>query len=168
MIEFSWDAVRRARQLKTSVTLPCCREELFDFFSDAFQLERITPPWLNFPILTSAPIEIQPGALIDYKLRLRGLPIRWRTEISQWDPPCSFVDRQIKGPYLLWEHRHTFEQTDDGTIVADTVHYRVPGGALVDRLFIQKELRRIFQYREDQMLKIFGTPTNQHLETAKR
>ena len=155
MVEFSWNPERKARRLTTSVILPCSREELFEFFSDAFQLERITPPWLNFRILTPAPIDVKAGTLIDYKLRLRGIPIRWRTEISRWDPPYSFVDRQLKGPYLLWEHLHTFEETEQGVVVADEVHYRVPGGGLADRLLVRKELERIFNYRTQQMVAIF-------------
>ena len=155
MVEFSRDAEDGAFVLKCSVVLPQPRARVFEFFADAFQLEQITPPWLNFRVLTKAPIGIQAGCLIDYRLKLHGIPIRWRTEISSWDPPTAFVDRQLKGPYLLWEHLHTFEETDGGTLCRDEVRYRVPGGWLIERLFVRPDLRRIFEYRHQKMLELF-------------
>jgi len=156
MVEIVWNASEKAYTLTSSVTLPVGRRELFDFFSDAFQLEKITPPWLQFRVSTPAPIDIQAGALIDYRLKLHGIPIRWRTEISTWDPPYSFTDRQLKGPYYLWEHYHTFEEVDGGTLVSDQVHYRAIGGALVNALFVRKDLRKIFEYRRQRMMEIFA------------
>lgn len=141
--------------LESETVLPAPREEVFGFFSDAFQLERITPPWLKFRVLTPPPIEIRKGTLIDYRLRLNGIPIRWRTEISQWEPQQSFVDRQLKGPYLLWEHRHTFRDHESGTWMRDEVRYRVPGGRIVHRLFVRRRLLAIFEYRLRRMHSIF-------------
>lgn len=155
MVEFSRDAEDGAFVLRCSVLLPQPRARVFQFFADAFQLEQITPPWLNFRVLTEAPIAIQAGCLIDYRLKLHGIPIRWRTEISSWDPPTAFVDRQLKGPYWFWEHLHTFEEAEGGTLCRDEVRYRVPGGWLIDRLFVQPDLRRIFEYRRQKMLELF-------------
>ncbi|MFN9720753.1 MAG: SRPBCC family protein [Planctomycetota bacterium] len=154
-VHVEWNADERAFVLRSSVVLEHSREALFEFFSDAFQLERITPPWLNFKIQTPAPIQIRTGCLIDYTIRLRGIPIRWKTEISSWDPPFSFTDRQLKGPYLLWEHLHTFETVLEGTLATDEVRYRVPGGRLVNWLIVQRDLERIFKYRRDKMLELF-------------
>lgn len=155
MVEISWDKQERAYKLTAATVMPVARDELFAFFSDAFQLERITPPWLGFRVTTPAPIEIQTGTLIDYRLRLRGIPIRWRTEISTWDPPYSFTDRQLKGPYSLWEHFHTFEEVDGGTLVSDEVNYRVIGGAIVHSLFVKNDLLKIFAFRRQRMIELF-------------
>ena len=156
MIEISRNKVARAYTLTSTVTLPVARKTVFDFFSDALQLEQITPPWLNFRVLTPPPIVIQPGTLIDYKLKLRGFPLRWRTEISTWDPPCSFTDRQLNGPYDLWEHFHRFEEVDGGTLVSDQVNYRVIGGAIIHSLFVKNDLRKIFEYRRRRMIELFS------------
>lgn len=142
--------------LRCGIQLPAPRREVFAFFSDAFNLERITPPWLKFEILTPAPIHMSAGALIDYRIRLRVIPMRWRTRISKWEPDVAFIDEQIKGPYLEWVHLHTFEQNDQGTWCEDQVRYRVLGGALVDRLFVRSDLNRIFDYRQRMMAEIFS------------
>ncbi len=155
LVDIQWDPADKAFVLSTAVFLPRTRTELFDFFSDAFQLEKITPNWLNFRILTPAPIAMKNGCLIDYKISLRGLPMRWKTEISSWDPPFSFTDRQLKGPYLLWEHLHTFEEAPDGTLMSDRVRYRVFGGRLINWAFVQDDLRKIFSYRARRMLELF-------------
>jgi ligand-binding SRPBCC domain-containing protein len=156
MIEINWNAAEKAYTLSATMMLPVDRETLFHFFSDAFQLEQITPPWLNFRVITPAPIVIQAGTLIDYKLKLRGFPIRWRTEISTWDPPYSFTDRQLKGPYYLWEHFHTFEEVEGGTLVSDQVNYRSIGGALVHSLFVKNDLLKIFAWRQQKMTERFA------------
>lgn len=122
--------------------------EVFAFFAEAQNLQTITPHWLHFEILTPLPIEMKQGTLIDYRLRLRGLPIRWRTKIAAWEPPSRFVDLQQRGPYLLWEHEHTFEPRDGGTLVRDHVDYRVFGGVLVNRLFVRRDVQTIFSYRQ--------------------
>ena len=142
--------------LRTSVWLPVRRSEVFEFFADAMRLESITPAWLHFQVLTPAPIPMAPGALIDYRLRLHGLPIHWQTEIAAWDPPHKFVDRQRVGPYLGWEHLHTFADQQGGTLVEDRVEYRVPGGWLVDRLLVRRDLRRIFEFRLERLLAHFS------------
>lgn len=155
MVDIQWDAQEKCFILRSSVLLQHSRETLFEFFSDAFQLEQLTPPWLNFRIRTPAPIQICEGCLIDYSIRLHGIPIRWRTEISSWDPPYSFTDRQLKGPYLLWEHLHTFETVSEGTLASDEVRYRLFGGRLVNHLFVQRDLEKIFTYRRQRMQEIF-------------
>ena len=155
MVTIVWDPQDRKFILKSEAILEHSPERLFEFFSDAFQLEQITPPWLNFKIRTPAPIQIRKGCLIDYSIRLRGIPIRWRTEISEWNAPFSFVDRQLKGPYLLWEHHHTFEQVAEGTLARDEVHYRVPGGRLINWLMVKNDLIRIFEFRHQRMLELF-------------
>lgn len=138
---------RGVYQLRTELWVPQPIETVFEFFADAYNLEDITPPWLHFHVLTPRPVAMFAGRLIDYKLRLRGLPLRWQSEISVWEPPVRFVDRQVRGPYTLWHHEHTFEPHDGGTLVRDCVDYAVPGGALVNTLFVQPDLRRIFEYR---------------------
>ena len=127
--------------------VPTPLETTFAFFSDARNLERITPPFLQFLITTPTPIEMQPGTLIDYKLKVRGVSIRWRTEITAWDPPHGFTDVQLRGPYRKWVHRHDFKAQDGGTYVEDTIHYRVPGGSLVDRLIVRPDIAKIFAHR---------------------
>jgi ligand-binding SRPBCC domain-containing protein len=136
-------------------------EEVFDFYGDARNLERITPPWLGFKVLTPAPIEMRAGTLIEYRLRLHGVPVRWRTRIESWDPPRSFVDMQIRGPYSLWEHLHTFEEDGPGaTLIGDRVRYSIPFGplgAVADRLLVQRDLRRIFDYRCEAVARELAT-----------
>lgn len=168
MVTIEWDSREKAFVLRSSVMLDHSPETLFEFFSDAFQLEQLTPPWLNFKILTPAPINIRKGCLIDYSIRLRGIPIRWRTEISDWSPPFSFVDRQLKGPYLLWEHLHTFEQTPEGTLARDQVRYRVPGGRIIHWLMVKNDLIRIFEFRRNKMLELFPpcTASSQKIQVA--
>ena len=155
MIEFTRDQEGGIFQLSCEVLLEHPRSDVFAFFSDAFQLEQLTPPWLSFRIVTPAPIELRSGCLIDYRIRLHGLPIRWRTEISSWDAPHSFTDRQLRGPYRLWEHLHTFEEVEGGTLASDRVRYCVPGGRLMNWLFVERELRRIFVYRQERMQELF-------------
>ena len=109
--------------LTASMTVSKPIEEVFEFFSDAGNLETITPEFLNFRILSQLPIEMEVGALIDYRLRLYGIPFRWRTKISHWEPPVRFVDEQMRGPYRQWHHEHTFETVAEGTLCKDLVHY---------------------------------------------
>lgn len=134
-------------------------DHVFGFFADAHNLEAITPPWLGFEVLTRAPIEMRPGALIDYRLRLYGLRLRWRTEISAWQPPHRFVDEQRHGPYRDWVHEHTFAAVDGGTLVRDHVRYRVPGGRLVHELFVRRDVERIFDFRRDRLAQVLGAGT---------
>jgi ligand-binding SRPBCC domain-containing protein len=136
--------------------LPRPREVVFDFFADARNLQNITPPWLHFVILTPPPIEMRPGTLIDYKLRVHGLPLRWQTEITEWNPPHHFVDQQLRGPYKLWHHTHRFFDQDGGTRCVDEVRYLPPGGALINHLFVKRDVQKIFAYRQQQLQKHFG------------
>ena len=136
--------------------LPRPRAEVFPFFADAANLERLTPPWLEFRILTPRPVAMREGALIDYRLRIRGVPVRWRTRIAVWEPPERFVDEQLKGPYRLWVHEHTFLERDGGTLCRDQVRYAVPGGALVDRLLVRPDVERIFAWRRRVLAELFG------------
>ncbi len=145
----------RGYRLSTELLVAEPREQVFEFFADAFQLETITPPWLHFSVQTPAPIEMHPGTLIDYQLRLHGLPVRWRSEISQWDPPTRFVDRQVKGPYRYWHHLHTFDEVDGGTLVRDVVHYAMPFGFIMHPLMVRRDLTRIFAFRQKMMRDIF-------------
>ena len=140
----------------TELWLPRPRAEVFPFFSEARNLERITPPWLRFEVLTPGPIPMRAGALIDYRITVRGIPLRWRTEIAEWDPPRRFVDVQLRGPYTLWHHTHTFEERDGGTLCGDVVRYRPRGGALVNWLFVRRDVERIFRLRQGQLREIFG------------
>jgi ligand-binding SRPBCC domain-containing protein len=127
------------------------RHETFAFFSDAFNLERITPPFLRFRILTPPPIKLAAGTLIEYRLKLFGIPLFWRTVIEEWKPEESFVDRQVKGPYAWWRHTHTFEKKGSyQVLMRDLVEYRIPFGLLgrlAHRLFVKRWLKAIFDYR---------------------
>ena len=143
-------------QLYVEQTLPASQAEVFEFFSDATNLEAITPPWLNFHIASPLPIEMQAGALIDYRLRLHYIPIRWRTEITLWHPPVEFIDEQLRGPYRKWVHHHRFEPCAAGTKVIDTVNYQVWGGRFVNSLVVQRDLEKIFQYRYDTLAALFS------------
>lgn len=136
--------------------LPRPRPEVFAFFSEARNLEAITPPWVKFEVLTPAPIEMRAGTLIDYRLRVHGFPLRWRTEITAWDPPFRFADSQLRGPYRRWVHTHTFEEKDGGTLCGDNVSYAVPGGALIERLFVRRDVERIFAFRQEAMRRLLG------------
>jgi ligand-binding SRPBCC domain-containing protein len=125
-------------------------DEAFAFFAQARNLERITPAWLRFDVLTAEPITMRTGAVIEYGLRLHGIPLRWTARIEDWQEGRTFVDRQVRGPYRLWHHRHEFESCRDGTMVRDHVHYMLPlwllGGA-AHALIVRRDLERIFDFR---------------------
>lgn len=146
--------------LITSLIVRRPLDETFAFFADASNLQRITPPWLDFRITSPLPVEMQEGALIDYRLKMRGVPMRWRSEITAWEPPYRFVDEQVKGPYRRWHHTHTFREVDEGTEVRDRVDYLVPGGRLIDTLFVRRELLSIFRHRQQATLDAFGVTTD--------
>lgn len=143
--------------LEAEQLFPLSREELFEYFADAGNLEDITPPWLHFQILTPLPIEMCEGALIDYQIQLYRIPITWRTEITVWEPPYRFVDKQLRGPYTKWVHEHTFADHPAGTLMTDRVDYAVPGGAFVNSMFVQKSLERIFEFRRETLSRRFCT-----------
>ena len=137
--------------------LPRPPQEIFSFFANAANLETLTPPFLKFEVVTPAPIEMRVGTLIDYRLRIHGIPIKWRTRITGWDPPNSFNDIQLHGPYRLWDHTHTFEPSRGGTLARDFVRFAAPGGWLMHRLFIRPDVKRIFQFRSAALQRIFGS-----------
>lgn len=144
--------------LERTQIIPLSLDETFAFFADAFNLERITPPYLKFKILTPGPIQISAGTLIEYQLSLYGVPFRWRTLIEVWEPPYRFVDRQINGPYSLWHHTHTFETVSPTeTLMRDRVEYRVewgPVGGLVHELFVGRLVTEIFDYRHQAVAEL--------------
>lgn len=124
--------------------------DVFSFFADPCNLDRLTPPWLHFQMLTPAAIEMRIGLLIEYEIRWRGLRIRWRTEIEDWVPGVRFVDRQVRGPYRLWHHTHTFREDGAATTMQDVVRYALPGGPFggaAHWLIVRRDLERIFDFR---------------------
>ena len=135
--------------------LPRAPEELFEFFGNAANLQTITPEWLNFRILTPAPIVMRPGALIDYQLRIRGFPVRWQTKITVWEPPHRFVDLQKRGPYRQWIHEHRFIPLAGGTRCLDSIQYAVPGGILIQRLLVKRDVEKIFAHRARRLRGLF-------------
>ena len=146
--------------LRTSMFVPRPREEVFAFFADAANLQRITPPELHFRIATPGRIEIQRGTIIDYKLGLFGLRFGWRSLISEWDAPHKFVDEQLAGPYKSWHHTHSFRAEAGGTRIEDEVRYELPLTPLGDVAYpiIRLQLRRIFNYRQKVIAAIFAEP----------
>jgi len=155
-IDFSPSPAGPGTRLAAAQFLPASPERVFEFFSDAFQLETLTPPWLSFSVLTQAPIRLALGTLIDYRLRLHGIPLKWQSRISVWEPPLRFVDEQVRGPYRVWHHEHRFEPVAGGTLCRDIVDYRVVGGSLIDRLLVRPDLRKIFEYRHHKLRTLFA------------
>jgi len=144
--------------LRREQRLPRPIDEVFAFFGDARNLEAITPPLLRFQVLTPDPIAMGPGALIRYRLRVRGMPVGWLTAIREWDPPHRFVDQQLRGPYALWHHTHTFEPDgEDATLMRDEVRYALPfgfAGELARRLFVGRDVEAIFDFRAKRILEL--------------
>jgi ligand-binding SRPBCC domain-containing protein len=145
-----------SHEFKSEIWLPRPVEEVFAFFSDPANLDSITPPWLSFRMVRPRPIEMRVGTLLDYRLRIRGLPVRWRSKITAWEPPHRFVDEQIRGPYRLWIHEHNFEIQNAGTIVRDHVQYAVPFDWLVHKLMVRPDVERIFAYRTESLRRRFS------------
>ena len=143
-------------RLEAEQTIARDLDEVFAYFAEAKNLEKLTPDFLRFKIASNVPIEMYKGTTIDYNLRLHGLPIGWTSLISEWEPPHLFVDEQIKGPYRYWIHQHHFEAVGRETLVKDFVRYQAFGGRLVHDCFIKPDLERIFSYRQQQLEKYFS------------
>ena len=142
--------------LETEALLPATIDEVFAFFANAENLEPITPPELAFRILTPTPIVMGEGTTIDYRLQLFGVPFRWRTLITQWQPNSQFRDEQVRGPYRQWEHLHLFSATADGTHMTDRVEYRLPfqPAGIIALPIVRRQLDHIFRYRADVMREL--------------
>jgi ligand-binding SRPBCC domain-containing protein len=150
--------------LTTSMSLPLARDQVFAFFAEATNLERITPPELGFEIVTPQPIHLSEGTCIEYRLHLFGIPFTWQTEIQRWNPPEAFVDIQRRGPYKHWVHTHRFREEQGTTIIEDEIQYALPYaplGELVSPL-VRLQLRRIFRYRQRAIRAYFFEGTGQH------
>ena len=143
-------------QLEQEVLINKSVNETFQFFSDVANLERIMPPWLHFRVLSKPSFPMEVGTEIEYRLKLHGFPLGWVSRIIAWDPPHRFVDEQVRGPYRRWEHEHRFEPSGEGTIVRDLVRYAVLGGWVVDRLFVRRDIDRIFSFRRKKLLQILS------------
>ncbi|MEZ4261862.1 MAG: SRPBCC family protein [Polyangiaceae bacterium] len=145
--------------LERSQLIPRPRDEVFQFFEDASNLARITPPFLGFRILTPTPIPMGEGTLIDYRISIFGVPVRWRTRIELYERGVRFVDTQLRGPYRLWRHTHEFEDVRGGTSMLDRVEYAIgfgPFGSLARVLFVRRMLDRIFDYRREVVAQLFA------------
>ena len=145
----------RTSLFQMEIWLPRPVQEVFGFFADASNLQGLTPKWLHFTILTPPPLNIQKGTIIDYRLRIHAIPVYWRTEITAWEPPNRFVDEQRRGPYRQWIHEHRFEAHGTGTKMVDSVKYAVLGGWLVEKLFVRRDIERIFAFRREQLKRRF-------------
>jgi ligand-binding SRPBCC domain-containing protein len=133
--------------------------EVFPFFADPRNLDAITPPWMRFTMVTPQPIEMREGTRLEYRLRIHGVPLRWVSRIDSWQPGRGFVDRQVRGPYRLWEHRHELEAHPQGTLSRDVVRYALPFGALgavAHRVAVRRDIERIFEYRRTALDRLFG------------
>jgi len=143
--------------LEREQRIPAPPGDVFPFFEDAYNLEDITPPFLGFRVVTARPIDMRAGALIEYRLKLHGVPVRWKTQIESFDPPHTFTDVQLSGPYKLWHHTHVFEPDGrGGTIMRDRVLYELPFGPLGEvahALFVRRDLRRIFDFRQEVVVR---------------
>ena len=149
--------------LECELESPVPVEQAFAVFENPYNLAKITPPWLNFRILTDG-LQMRKGAEIDYEFRWLGVPLRWRTVISEYDPPAGFVDKALKSPYAFWHHRHTFRSTGEGTVVADRVDYGLPFGflgGLMHDLVVSRQLKQIFAYRQKAIVELLGGRANE-------
>jgi hypothetical protein len=145
-------------QLIREQWLPKPIDEAFAFFSRPENLEEITPPWLGFHIVRTDP-QLREGSLIEYKLRIHGLPMRWTSEIAVWDPPHRFVDNQRRGPYKRWHHEHTFVSENGGTRITDHVEYAMPFGILGEMahaVMVRRDVESIFKFRQQRLAELLG------------
>lgn len=144
--------------LSRQQTLPRPLSEVFAFFQNPENLGQLTPPELRFQILTPPPLIMRNGTVLDYLIHIRGVPVRWRTLITGYDPPHKFVDEQLLGPYDFWHHTHTFTASGDGTLIEDKVRYTMPFGPLgrlVHSLFVNRQLENVFAYRAQAIVNWF-------------
>jgi ligand-binding SRPBCC domain-containing protein len=147
--------------LRREQVIPSPLEEVFSFFADSRNLETITPAWLSFRILNPQPIQMRAGTRLDYRLKWHGLPIAWKTEILAWNPPYSFTDVQMRGPYRLWHHVHSFSAEPRGTRMVDVVSYQLPLGAigeLAHATLVRGDLERVFDHRCRLIESLFSPP----------
>jgi hypothetical protein len=145
--------------LEREQVVPGDPAEVWGFFADALNLEAITPPFLRFRVVSPQPVLMGVGTLIEYRLRLHGVPVAWLTRIEEWKPGVRFVDRQLRGPYALWHHTHSFEPHPGGTLVRDRVRYAIPLGPLGElahALFVRRDVERIFDFRRLEIERRFG------------
>jgi ligand-binding SRPBCC domain-containing protein len=144
--------------LRASQRLSSSPEKVFPFFAEAVNLERLTPPELQFNIITPPPITMRLGTLIEYRLRLFGIPFKWLTRICRWNPPHEFVDEQLRGPYRTWIHTHRFRPEDGATLMEDEVHYRLPFFPVGETAYplVRWQLRRIFTFRRQAVARLLG------------
>ena len=134
-------------------------EQTWDFFSKAENLPRITPAWMRFEIKTPPPINIRQDTILDYAIHWMGIPMGWKSQIIDWSPPRQFIDLQLRGPYELWHHQHTFTASEEGTICTDRVTYKVPGwivGRMMNAMIVRRQLTGIFEYRRTVIAKELG------------
>jgi ligand-binding SRPBCC domain-containing protein len=149
-------------QLECETLIETSLPETFAFFQDPNNLSKITPPWMGFEVISKDRVEMRKGAEIEYRIRWMGLPLHWKTLISEYEPPFLFVDKQLNGPYALWRHRHTFAASPAGTIVGDHLDYALPLGVfgrVAHGLLVGRQLREIFAYRQKQLSRIFHGKT---------
>lgn len=150
-------------EMVVSKSLP----ETFSIFEDPLNLAKITPSWLSFQVTTPGPIELRKGTEINYRIKWLGVPMSWTTVFTEYEPPFLFVDEQVKGPYSLWRHRHTFKPISEGTLVGDDVEYSLPFGPLgelVHGVIVRRQVLGIFRFRQEQLRKLFGGATRQVTE----
>jgi ligand-binding SRPBCC domain-containing protein len=153
------------------MTAPAPLAEVFRLFEDPRNLAKITPPWLNFQVIDPDRIRMRAGAEINYVIRWLGLPVKWKTIIRRYDPPRIFVDEQARGPYRLWHHEHTFEETAAGVVIRDRVDYRLPLGPLgrvAHAVIVKRQLLEIFRYRQAAIAKMLAVPGIRFDEPAIR
>lgn len=145
-------------KLECEMLIETSLQETFAFFQDPYNLKKITPPWMRFEVISKDRVEMKKGADIEYRIRWMGLPMYWKTVISEYEPPFLFVDEQAKGPYALWRHRHTFSASPAGARVGDHLEYALPLGwlgRLAHNVVVGRQFREIFAYRQEQLAKIF-------------
>jgi ligand-binding SRPBCC domain-containing protein len=149
----------QAKEIRTTTIINKPLSEVFEFFSKAENLNKLTPPKVHFTILTPLPIPMFPGQIIKYRIKLFGIPFFWKTEITAWNPPFKFEDKQLSGPYVIWNHQHLFKEVDGKTEMTYILTYNSKGWILapfLHWLFVDKNVNEIFAYREKRLDEIFG------------